>query len=92
MTSAAAWCLAQPGQTYVVGSAGRDAVRFTLLSAAERGQRFRCSWLHPLTGERAESAEAFSSRRALRPPWSPATSDPGAVAGPFVVQLQALNP
>ena len=99
VTSQASWVLARPGEAYVVGSAGRDDARLTLIGAtgaSGAGQRFACSWLHPLTGERRESVETLIPRRALRPPWSEA-APPGPVRpgqlpppGPFVAYLRPL--
>jgi hypothetical protein len=80
--SQAAWCLARPGEAYVIGSAGRDDVRTILIGAAESGRRFACTWLHPLTGERAETVEELAPRRVLRPPWRTDESP-----APFVVRL-----
>jgi hypothetical protein len=96
VTGEAAWCLAHPGEEYIVGSAGRDNARTVLIGATAPGQRFACTWLQPLTGQRAETTDTPEPRGELRPPWSapvPAGERPvrAAPPGPFVVRLRPLG-
>jgi hypothetical protein len=77
LESGAAWCLARPGEEYLIFSAGKADVRATLIGAAEHGRRFRCRWLHPLTGERQETTEEHAPRGPLHSPWG--ASEPYSV-------------